>query len=271
MVRRTNQHSSHLATPFGCIDYSLTRSSRRRTMMIRIDSTGQVKASIPFYTSLKSLEDFMIKKAEWIMKRVHQQRERTCLTNTTLFRQGTEFLFLGKKYPLSVTQEEENLSQINPNSAPQLAKDFSSPAVFSGVNFDAMGWRIAIPFFLSSDHREQVVKEKLLQWYKREAQEILGARIFHFVRIMGVEPKRIAIRSPKRLWGSCHYRRQSINLNWKIIMAPMEVIDYVVVHELSHLLVPNHSRTFWNKVSQILPGYKENLKWLKDHAGEMMW
>jgi hypothetical protein len=79
---------------------------------------------------------------------------------------------------------------------------------------------------------------------------------------MGVEPKKIAVRTQKRLWGCCDYHTQTIHLNWQIILSPIRVIDYVVVHELCHLTVPNHSKRFWKKVEKIIPDFKRHKQWL---------
>lgn len=86
---------------------------------------------------------------------------------------------------------------------------------------------------------------------------------------MGLAPQRITVKTQKRLWGSCNHHGRSINLNWMLVMTPLMVIDYVVVHELCHLLVPNHSRRFWKHVAQYFPDYQASEKWLKTHAPEM--
>ena len=103
-----------------------------------------------------------------------------------------------------------------------------------------------------------------------QAKEILGSRIFHYARKMQVEPKSISIKDQKRIWGSCQYRKQSINLNWRIVMSPLDVLDYVIVHELSHLVVPDHSKRFWRKVEDILPNYKQSRQWLKQNQRSML-
>ena len=110
----------------------------------------------------------------------------------------------------------------------------------------------------------------MIQWYRRQAEEILGSRLFHYARLIGVEPKKIAVRTQKRLWGNCDYRTRTIHLNWQIVLAPLEVMDYVVVHELCHLIVPNHSKRFWQRVEKTMPDFKKHKQWLKDHAVDMV-
>ena len=128
---------------------------------------------------------------------------------------------------------------------------------------------ITVPRGLSESQRQEKIKEKIVKWYRAQAEEILGVRIFHYSRILGVEPKKIAIRTQKRLWGNCDYNTKTIHLNWQIILSPLKVIDYVIVHELCHLIVPDHSRRFWKKVADVMPDFKEYKKWLRVNAHEM--
>ena len=165
---------------------------------------------------------------------------------------GQEFLFLGKKLQLEIAEYSP--------------RDFQS----TELSFDGKGWRAAIPLTLSRQERERQLKERFFIWYRMQAKEILGGRIFHYARLMGVWPKEISIKTQKRLWGSCNFRKQKIHLNWQIVMSPPEVIDYVVVHELCHLTVPNHSQLFWHSVQKILPEYKSQRSWLRVNQKEMM-
>ena len=87
---------------------------------------------------------------------------------------------------------------------------------------------------------------------------------------MKLEVGEVNVRTQRRIWGSCHPRTKKIFLNWQIIMAPIEVIDYVIVHELCHLLVANHSKRFWSKVARFKPDYKEQIRWLRSNAFDMV-
>ncbi|MCK5215931.1 MAG: M48 family metallopeptidase, partial [Candidatus Omnitrophica bacterium] len=91
-----------------------------------------------------------------------------------------------------------------------------------------------------------------------------------YARLMGSWPRKIAVRTQKRIWGSCSKSQQRINLNWCLIMASLPVIDYVVVHELCHLGVANHSGRFWKKSEKIFPDHKIRKKWLRSRAGDMV-
>lgn len=168
-----------------------------------------------------------------------------------VFEHGQKFLFLGKRLQLEIAEYSH--------------RDFQS----TKLSFDGTRWMATVPFALSCHERECHLKERFLGWYRRQAEEILGGRVFHYARLMGVWPKEIAIKTHKSLWGSCNFRKQKIHLNWQIVMSPTEVIDYVVVHELCHLTVPNHSKLFWHSVQQILPDYKSHRAWLRIHQKEI--
>lgn len=110
-------------------------------------------------------------------------------------------------------------------------------------------------------------KEKMIAWYKRQALQKITERANFYSRITGWEFKSISITKAERRWGSCG-PKGSINFSWKLIMAPLEVVDYVVVHELAHIPERNHSKRFWAKVASIIPDYKERRKWLRDNIGK---
>ncbi len=168
------------------------------------------------------------------------------------FEHGQEFLFLGKRLQLEIAEHSP--------------RNFKS----TELSFDGNRWKAAIPLALSHEEREKQLKERFLIWYRMQAKEILGSRVFHYGQLMDVWPKEITIKTHKSLWGSCNFRKQKIRLNWQIVMSPLEVIDYVIVHELCHLTVPNHSRSFWNSVEKILPNYKNQRSWLRMNQKEMM-
>lgn len=104
---------------------------------------------------------------------------------------------------------------------------------------------------------------------RAEARRIFEERSAHFAEIIGVKYNRIAIREQKTRWGSCS-SDQNLNFNWKLILAPPEVLDYVVVHEICHLKEMNHSRAFWDEVEKILPDYQAQKQWLKDNGWKLI-
>ena len=237
-----------LETPFGFIPFILRRSSKRRTIQIRINEEAQVLVAAPLRLEQNKIEGFIKQKADWIIEKRGKFEEHHRRLQKRKFEHSHEFLFLGKPYRLLI--EEDYVKRVH-------------------LKFDGDAWQVIVPTLSSIDERQALIKAKLIQWYRREAEEFLASRVFHYARLMGVEPKTIAVRTQKRVWGNCHYHTKTIHFNWQIIFSPKEVIDYVVVHELAHLIVPNHSANFWKNVEKILPDFKQHKEWLKKNSFDM--
>lgn len=104
--------------------------------------------------------------------------------------------------------------------------------------------------------------------YKHTAKQVFPERINYYERLIGVQAGQIRIKDQKTRWGSCS-SKGNINLNWRLILAPEEVMDYVIIHELCHLKEMNHSKAFWELVEQICPDYREQKRWLKENAHQL--
>lgn len=107
-----------------------------------------------------------------------------------------------------------------------------------------------------------VVEKAVREWYAARAKQIIEARVERYCREMGETVGAVRIKNVKSRWGSCSSKR-NLNFNWRLVMAPMEVLDYVVVHELCHLREMNHSASFWALVRNVLPDYEARSEWLK--------
>jgi predicted metal-dependent hydrolase len=233
----------------GTFYFTLIRAFKRRTSTILIDEDARLKV----YTSLTYPETaifaFLQKKKEWIARKLKEQKNRVETLKSKQWEQGSELLFLGERYPI--------LFEFHGSQTPQLS-------------FSSKGWIFSSSDNLFEDSRRDALRKEFVSWYRQQALEVLGSRVVHHSRNMKVPFHEVAVRTQKRLWGSCHIGSKKIHLNWKLVMAPMDVIDYVVVHELAHLLVPNHSKRFWSKVEQYMPDYKERHNWLKKHSVDMV-
>ncbi len=108
-------------------------------------------------------------------------------------------------------------------------------------------------------------RELFVRWYKERAREIFHERVRYYSRQLGLWPKKIRITSARSRYGSCS-PDNSLSFTFRLVMAPYPMIDYVIVHELAHIKIKNHSRTFWNFMEEIMPDYKNRRKWLKDNS-----
>jgi predicted metal-dependent hydrolase len=247
VIRKTKQRCQSreiFRSQRGPIQYLWKRSSARRTLNICVDGKGGLSVLSPWTAPQSAVEAFLEEKARWIDVKVREARRNHQLVQSRIFDHGQEFWFLGRKFPVTVRLSEV----IRPR-----------------FHFTGREWVAVIPEALRHDEprRRDAVRKKLIAWYRRQAGEILAGRVFHYSREMGITPRKIAVRTQKRMWGCCDFNTQTIRLNWQIVMSPLSVIDYVVVHEMCHLWEPNHSRRFWEKVRKFIPDFESAKTWLK--------
>ena len=116
-----------------------------------------------------------------------------------------------------------------------------------------------------SETRVPLIRRQLITWYANAALKRIEERVTHYMRIIGVTPRAVRIKSLRSRWGSCS-TRGIINFAWNIILAPEPVLDYLVVHELCHLVHLDHSAEYWKLVEKFLPEYRERRKWLRENG-----
>ena len=210
------------------IDY--IQRTARKTLSIIINEKGEVTIKAPKRMSESDIYKFVQSKEKWINSKVNSIKQQNEINND-LFNYKC-ILFCGKKY--RVIKDTK-------------AKDIQ---LEEGI--------ITIKK-LSSLKREVRVLEKFL---KNKCLEIVGQRLKYFSNIMQLEPQKVVLMNSKRKWGTCD-SDQVISFNWRIIMLTPNLIDYVIVHELSHLIEMNHSPAFWTIVSAVLPNVKQLRSTLK--------
>ncbi len=243
--RSSNEERNLITTDAGDFSYRLTRSSKRkRTMQVSVHQSGSVDVTAPFSFSVRTIEDFLRHKSGWITRKVKLFKEREA-QRINRVSQGLTLLYLGKEYPVVWQVSASNWGKID---------------------FNDQGWRIEIPARIDPAESREFAKGFLEKWYKSRAQAVIEQRVKIQGERMGDLPSRIHIRSPKRLWGSCHPVKRVVHFNWKLIMAPVDVLDYVVIHELSHLKVADHSRRFWSLVEKFSPEHGMHKQWLRQYA-----
>jgi len=208
--------------------------SKRRTISLIISPDATLVVRAPHRTTLEYIENLVFAKRFWIEEKKKQLLKHFCLSKTKNFTEDEEFYYLGNTYKLKF--------------------------------FDGHKIEVSDFLFFPQIYRHSA-KTKTIVWYKKKALEIITERVHYFSKIAGWKFQSLTLSNAKRQWGSCKSNGK-INFNWKLIMAPLAVIDYVVVHELAHLVEHNHSKKFWRKVESILPDYKTRQKWLKENANK---
>ncbi len=218
------------------LNIQLIRSRRRRkTLSLRIEEDGRVVLSVPYGTSEGEIQQFLKEKKTWILQKV-SERERRIRENRKAFVPGERFLFLGESYPLEIRNTDHRDPPLN----------FSSGK-----------------FILSQEYIDKA-RDLFIEWYKREAKEIIVKRVNSYSQKLFLFPKSIRITSARTRWGSCS-RANGLSFSWRVILAPLAIVDYILIHELAHIKEKNHSRPFWRYIESILPDYRERRIWLKEN------
>ncbi|MCX6761672.1 MAG: SprT family zinc-dependent metalloprotease [Candidatus Moranbacteria bacterium] len=210
----------------------IIRSKRKNiALVISHDATLVVRA--PMRTSLSYIEKLVEEKFAWIERKMREFEKRPKADKKT-FSEGEEFLYLGKKYKLELTDGLEI----------ETTEDFELlfPKVFL--------WR---------------AKARMHDWYKKQALKEITERTKVISEKLNLRYCSLKISNAKTNWGSCG-PKNSLNFNWRLIMAPESVMDYVIIHELMHIIEKNHSARFWNKVAVVMPEYKSARKWLRENS-----
>ena len=227
------------------INYEIKRGNRKRTVAIHIDPMAAVIVIAPPYLGDEKIRGIVQKRAGWIVDRQRILRKNYLPNPIREFVSGESFPYLGREYRLKV---------IRSNSG-----NFGKCELLQGK------FRVEVDETLDEEARKKTIKKALLDWYLTHGKEKIGEHADRYSRLIGKRPKSIEIKEQKRHWGSCS-RNGVVRFNWKIIMMPVSVIDYLIVHELCHLIYPDHSLPFLEKVQSIIPDYRKKRDWLKQFS-----
>lgn len=227
-------------TPEFDLPLVILRTNRKKTVSIEV-TPSNIKVSAPKRLSHRVITDFITERSRWIEKNVQLQLAQPKQIPRT-WTDGEMFAYLGQEYALNVTRKSADMVEIEEGYL-----------------------NVAIPFGTLELDEKNTVKSLVLAWYKQKAKETLTAKSFCYSKLLKVEPASVRVREYKSQWGSCSVSGV-ISYDWRIIMAPLKVVDYLVVHELAHLLEHNHSQKYWKHVETTIPNFREQQSWLKLNA-----
>jgi len=229
--------------------YEIRRSQRAKQTRI-IVSHGKVEVVAPLRAAEHKIHQFVQTKQQWIIQTLAKIAANSLHHKKmapAVYGHGAEIPYRGVSYKLSV--QPSKLKRIKIEFGPE----------FTAHMPEAL---------LVKDHSAEI-KDALIRWMKKESK----VQVEHFVRLHAERkqlfPQTIKIKTQKSRWGSCGIHND-ININWLLVIAPPEVLEYVVVHELCHIRIRNHSAHFWDLVGEHLPDYKARRGWLKKHGSSLM-
>lgn len=220
-------------------EYTLIRSTtRRRTTTIAIKD-GKVVVRAPQRFPLREIEKFIVEKSDWIKQALGRQQQ-SALPHKK-FVTGELFPYLGELVPLEV--------KLMQRSRPYVMKK-------------PEGFLLLEPKGMSEKTRDDKLREAFEKWFIRQGQIHLAERVAYYADLLGVEYGHIRVKRVSTRWGSCS-SEGNLNFSWKLILGPPIILDYVVVHEVCHIVHHHHQKSFWDLVSTLDKDYRKHRRWLK--------
>lgn len=215
-------------------EYKLIRSNRR-TMALQILPNATLVVKAPFFLPKSQIDKFVERHMDWIKKKSEVVKQRK--TKERGYKEGEEFLYLGKSYRLKIGSYKE---------------------------IEFKNGNLLFPNFLLFR-----IKKELDAWYINQAKKFITEQLNYYAEEMKTEYRGLTFSDTHSKWGSCTHDNR-LQFSWRLIMAPILVINYVIIHELAHTFEKNHSRAFWSKVRLYNPSYKQQIKWLKSNGNSLI-
>ncbi len=211
------------------IEYQVRRSKRRKkTIQISVDG-GQVRVAAPMRTPNNEIKAIVQKRAPWILRHI---ADAALEVPPRRFVSGETLPYLGREVPLVVVDA-----------------DVPRPK----IGLDLWGFRLTIPEALGDEERYESICEVVVRWYRERAAEQMQSLVEQWRPRLGTEKApRVLVRDQRRRWGSCA-PDGTLRFNWRVVMLETDLIEYVAVHEVAHLVHPNHSPSFWGLVNEVMP------------------
>jgi predicted metal-dependent hydrolase len=219
------------------VPYVIVRSRRRRkTMSITLHQEHGVRVAVPERTASWVVREFVEKRARWIVRTATEEKRAP---EPLQFVKGETLPYLGGQLLIV------DSAQWTVNSSARRVR----------VALEGGGLRIAAPDGLGAAARREAVHRAVVSWYRERAQKHLSARAAFWGQRVGYSAAKVLVREQLTRWGSCS-ADGTLRFNWRLIMAGPELVDYVVVHELTHIRVRNHSPAFWRELAKTIPGHR---------------
>ena len=224
------------------ITYEVVRS-RRRTADIVIERDGRVLVRAPREVPPEKIEDIVEKKRYWIYKNLAEWRDLNATRVLREYRSGEGFLYLGRSHRLLLVANQ---------AEPLLLK----------------GGRFCLRRDIVDRGEVPAARAAFRDYYVANGLKRIAGRVSYFAPKVGVAPGKIDVRDLSHRWATCSPKR-NLAFHWKCMMAPPTIIDYIVVHELCHFHLLDHTDAFWNEVDKVIPGYRERKEWLRKNGAAM--
>ena len=222
------------------IPYQLLPGTQRRTTDIVIERDGLVQVRPPKHMTPEQVDETVYSKRQWIYRNLAEWRDLNASQLSREWVNGETFLYLGSGYRLLLVDKQDEALKLKAGRF-QLLRTVGQVDGRSGA------------------------EHAFVDWYQQKGQSRFESRVAHHALRVDVQPRGVDVRDLGFRWASCQ-PSGNLHFHWKCMMAPLTVIDYIVVHELCHLRHGDHSAAFWNEVDKAMPEYRERKEWLRKHG-----
>lgn len=228
------------------IAFSVVTSRRRKSVSLRVGPEEGVEIVVPEGVGAEKVHQIVRAKAPWIIQKLGLVQEQAKPASKA-FVSGESFLYAGRKHRLRVVRTRR--AQVD-------------------LAFEHGAFRVLVPTGTRDDELPGLLRPAFVRWYRERAELRLEVRVEHYAAKMGLTPAGLVVRDQARRWGSCT-RSGVLGFNWRIVMAPLSALDYVVAHELAHLVERDHGRRFWRLVGAVMPDHEDRREWLRLHGADL--
>lgn len=238
------------------IDYQVLRS-RRKTLSLQV-KYGQVLVRAPFHLDDQFISSFIQKKDAWLKAKITEQNQTADFCCD--FTQGSKLFLFGQLVSLNVIFIN-SVKKINVYLSPLSDNQQELVIVFSTRYQQKLACELQL---------RSAIKKRVEGYLKEQAQIIIQPKVEYYAQLTQLTPTAIKIRQYRARWGSCNNRGE-LSFNYLLMMLPIDVIDYVIIHELCHLQYLNHSKDFWQLVANYYPDYATAKQWIKTNQAALHW
>lgn len=204
-----------------------------KNINIRIKGDSILYISCPYKVSYKAIEDVLYKNKKWIIKNTLKLKEE--------IKEENKILYLGKTYNISLSISDFNRVDILEEEIKIYSQKLDNESIYKLIE----------------------------EWYYVEANKVIFEEVKSISQKLNLYPSKVYIGNQKTLWGSCNSKKH-VRLNWRLILMPKSIREYIIIHELCHITHMNHSKDFWNLVNTYDSNYKRNKLWLKNNGKKLM-
>ncbi|SKC70388.1 M48 family metallopeptidase [Maledivibacter halophilus] len=216
---------------------------KRKTLEIRIEPPNNVRVRAPIIAKEEDILRVVKSKGKWITEKLIELKDMEYRKRKKEYVNGESFMYLGRNYSLNILINQEV-------KKPKLKLYQGKFCIYTNTK------------------EEEILKKAVEKWYREKTLEKVIERVNYYQFYFNVRPNLIKVKEQKKRWASCTSNRDLL-FNWRCVMAPAGVLDYIVVHEMCHMIYMNHSKDFWSLVEKIMPEYREKKQWLRKYGVRM--